>query len=395
MEGGLRREDGAMRKRRDNTDDQSMTQSGHERNQHGDPGRRGLPTFRDKYAPVKIKTEQHANTILRDIRDGDVGFDTESTDRRPTREERSIVAGFGKGTAARRAALLGWQIVELSLFQIFPVAWDHIGLRLLQIARGNDMWVLDMWKIRGEDSFEVKTKHTKNGEAFPAELRRILLSPDIRKIGVGLSNDILVIWDDLRIDMRNLTDAGLMAKLVLAEKYSKTAYGNLSLKSSVEDVLGYELSKELSNSDWSAKDLTDDQIKYAGIDAIAALRLYEVLKPQLERKSKAIEQHIPDAWYRFNSKSGEPIRLKQAPDGGDIPWRVSTYVDTESRDVLRKVFLLEDAEQADRAPAKRTSRKDIQMRLTTHSVQDALDLRGGDAARYLRHSLSHEQEARG
>ncbi|KAJ7461245.1 ribonuclease H-like domain-containing protein [Mycena latifolia] len=345
MEGGLRREDGAMRKRRDNTDDQSMTQSGHERNQHGDPGRRGLPTFRDKYAPVKIKTEQHANTILRDIRDGDVGFDTESTDRRPTREERSIVAGFGKGTAARRAALLGWQIVELSLFQIFPVAWDHIGLRLLQIARGNDMWVLDMWKIRGEDSFEVKTKRTKNGEAFPAELRRILLSPDIRKIGVGLSNDILVIWDDLRIDMRNLTDAGLMAKLVLAEKYSKTAYGNLSLKSSVEDVLGYELSKELSNSDWSAKDLTDDQIKYAGIDAIAALDC--------------------------------------------------TYVDTESRDVLRKVFLLEDAEQADRAPAKRTSRKDVQMRLTTHSVQDALDLRGGDAARYLRHSLSHEQEARG
>ncbi|KAJ7436710.1 ribonuclease H-like domain-containing protein [Mycena latifolia] len=163
------------------------------------------------------------------------------------------------------------------------------------------------------------SKRTKNGEAFPAELRRILLSPDIRKIGVGLSNDILIIWDDLRIDMKNLTDAGLMAKLVLAEKYSKTAYGNLSLKSSVEDVLGYELSKELSTSDWSAKDLTDDQIKYA----IAALRLYEVLKPQLERKSKAIEQHIPDPWYRFNNKSGEPIHLKQAPGGGDIPWHMS------------------------------------------------------------------------
>ncbi|KAJ7499831.1 hypothetical protein FB451DRAFT_1358872 [Mycena latifolia] len=32
---------------------------------------------------------------------------------------------------------------------------------------------------------------------------------------------------------------------------------------------------------------------------------------------------------------------------------------------MEEVFLLEDAGQADRAPAKRTSRKDIQMRLTT------------------------------
>ncbi|KAJ7466035.1 hypothetical protein FB451DRAFT_1178867 [Mycena latifolia] len=61
-----------------------------------------------------------------------------------------------------------------------------------------------------------------------------------------------------------------------------------------------------------------------------------------------------------------------------------TYVDTESRAVLREVFPLEDAEQADRAPTKRTSRKDIQMRLTTHSVQDALDLRGGDIYRTSR-----------
>ncbi|KAJ7454475.1 hypothetical protein FB451DRAFT_1184809 [Mycena latifolia] len=173
-----------------------------------------LPPFPDKYTSVRIETEEHANCVLKDIRDGAIGFDTEFTERRP-REEKVIESRFGKGTAARRAALLGWQIVELSLYHIFPIAWDHIGL--------------------------------------PSELRRILLSPRIRKVGVGLPSDILVIWDDLRLDMKNLTDAGLMAKLAIADRYPKQVYGNLCLKTSIEEVLGYKLPKDLTNSNWSAK----------------------------------------------------------------------------------------------------------------------------------------------
>ncbi|KAJ7474797.1 ribonuclease H-like domain-containing protein [Mycena latifolia] len=159
--------------------------------------------------------------------------------------------------------------------------------------------------------------------AMPSELRRILLSPHIRKVGVGLPSDILVIWDDLRMDMKNLTDAGLMAKLAIADRYPKQAYGNLSLKASVEEILGYELPKDLTTSNWSSKDLRDDQIKYAALDAVAALRLFEVLEAELDRKSALIEQAIPDAWYRFNSRSGEPVRLKLSPEGVELPWKVN------------------------------------------------------------------------
>ncbi|KAJ7926837.1 ribonuclease H-like domain-containing protein [Mycena leptocephala] len=187
------------------------------------------------------------------------------------------------------------------------VAWDNIGLRLIQIARGREVWVLDMWKIK----------------AFPRELIRILGSADIPKVGVGIIRDILVIWDDLRFEMKNLVDAGMMAKLLLAEKYPKLAYGNLSLKTSVEDVLGYSISKELSESDWSLTKLSEEQKEYAALDALASLRLHEVLVDALAVKSKEIKSDIPAAWYTFNTKIGEPTRLKRDTDGMEIVWKPS------------------------------------------------------------------------
>jgi hypothetical protein len=96
-----------------------------------------------------ITTEYQANHALCGITDGEIGFDTEFTERRPTREEHAILKNIPPGTN-KRLALLGWQIVVVTLYQILPVAWDNIGLRLIQIARGNVVWVLDMWKIRGK-----------------------------------------------------------------------------------------------------------------------------------------------------------------------------------------------------------------------------------------------------
>ncbi|KAJ6598400.1 hypothetical protein DFH09DRAFT_1071413 [Mycena vulgaris] len=105
-------------------------------------------------------------------------------------------------------------------------------------------------------------------------------------MGVGLTKDIMVIWDDV--------------------------HGNLALKTCVEEILGFELSKELPTSDWKAKKLTDAQIEYTGLDGITCIRLYEVLMDMLSRKSVEIGQDIPAAWYMFNNKFkfGEPTRIK-------------------------------------------------------------------------------------
>jgi hypothetical protein len=77
-----------------------------------------------------ITSESEANDALQRIRDGEVGFDTEFTDRRLTREEHAILKALSTG-ANKKTALLGWQIVELTMHHIFPVAWDNIGLRLI------------------------------------------------------------------------------------------------------------------------------------------------------------------------------------------------------------------------------------------------------------------------
>ncbi|KAJ6520783.1 ribonuclease H-like domain-containing protein [Mycena vulgaris] len=259
-----------------------------------------------QYVLTRIESEAHANAVLRDVIGGKIGFDTEFTDRRPTPEEKRIEDCIPKG-ALRKAAILGWQIVELHATDVFPVAWNNVGVRLIQIARDNSVWVLDMWKIR----------------AVPTELVRILTATDIEKTGGGLTRDITLIWDDLRIEMRNLVDVGMMTKLLFSEKYPKMAYGNLALKTCVEEVLGYQLSKDLSASNWKAATLEDAQIEYAGLDAIVSVRLYEVLVDALARKSIEIGQDIPTAWYTFNSKLGEPTRTKLGWDGAEIAWRTS------------------------------------------------------------------------
>ncbi|KAJ7132426.1 hypothetical protein C8R44DRAFT_731106 [Mycena epipterygia] len=105
-----------------------------------------------------------------------------------------------------------------------------------------------------------------------------------------------------------------MAKLVLAEKYPKMVYGNLAFKTSVQDILGYDIEKDLGQSDWVTKILSEDQINYAVLDAVASLRLYKVLEGALAR-SKEIDAEIPMAWYSFNSKAGEAIHKKLSAEG--------------------------------------------------------------------------------
>ncbi|KAJ7887208.1 hypothetical protein B0H13DRAFT_1888922 [Mycena leptocephala] len=176
-------------------------------------------------------------------------------------------------------ALLGCQIVEIAKHSKFPVAWDSIGLRSIQLAIEGVVWVLDMRKIG----------------AIPRELRHILMSYLIKKVCVGVLKDISVIWDDLRIVM-NVCDSGMMARLMLADKYLKHGYSNLSLKTSVEDILGFTIDKDLALSDWSANKLSDEQITKRGthittfadaaLDAVASLELSKSLKGPGEQEQR-------------------------------------------------------------------------------------------------------------
>lgn len=108
---------------------------------------------------------------------GEVGLDAEYTKRSPTTEEKLIKDALSGAGGSKRAAILGWQIVETKTGK-FSIAWDNIGLRLVQLAHENTVWVLDMWKIRGERRvYSFSTTHLPSATlAIPKELRRILTS---------------------------------------------------------------------------------------------------------------------------------------------------------------------------------------------------------------------------
>ncbi|KAJ7119961.1 ribonuclease H-like domain-containing protein [Mycena crocata] len=263
-----------------------------------------LPDFPTNFQTIIITTEFQANDALRTVTNGDVGFDTEFTDRRPTKEEAYIIDMLPPGQL-RKTAILGWQIVELKRSDNFQIAWKKIGLRVVQLSQNDVAWVLDMWKI----------------QAFPTELIRILESDDMAKVGAGLIKDISVVWDDLRFEMRNLVDVGFMARLLLAQKTPKIAYSNLALQTCVEELLGFNFPKEMAQSDWAVDELTDAQITYAAQDAVACARLHKLLVPALDKKSHDDNVAIPSAWYTFNTKAGEPTRRKRAVDGTEVIWK--------------------------------------------------------------------------
>ncbi|KAJ7767243.1 ribonuclease H-like domain-containing protein [Mycena metata] len=266
-----------------------------------------LKPFPPMHSVLLLTTENQVNAALRAIESGTVGFDTEFTSRTPTTEEQAIGSYFPHSPAQRKGAITGLQIMQLHAKPTFDIEWDNVGIRLIQIALDNDVWVIDVRTMR----------------SVPKELVRLLQSANIAKVGVGLIKDIAVIWDDLRMEVKNLVDVGMMAKLVLTDTHGKGGYSNLSLKTSVETVLGYEIDKDLSQSDWSTLKLTDEQINYAALDAVASLKLYDVLQGRLAQKSIEDDVQIPKAWYNFNTKAGEPTRVKKAADGSEVTWKTS------------------------------------------------------------------------
>ncbi|KAJ7907075.1 hypothetical protein B0H13DRAFT_1879901 [Mycena leptocephala] len=128
----------------------------------------------------------------------------------------------------------------------------------------------------------------------------------------------------MRMEMRNVADAGMMARLLLAEKHPKQAYSNLSLETSVEEALGFSIEKDLAQSDWSAKQLTRNRLNAnAARDAVASLHLYQILKVRLEDEREEIGTAIPEGWYTFNSRLGDPMRTRLAADGTEVIWKPS------------------------------------------------------------------------
>lgn len=101
-------------------------------------------------------------------------------------------------------------------------------------------------------------------------LRRLLSSPKVLKVGVGIHDDGLGLAKDYGLITNNTLDLRALAQ----------AYGMdvLSLTKIYALLFGKRLSKGQRLSDWEKEELTQPQMQYAGLDAYAGYKIYEALK---------------------------------------------------------------------------------------------------------------------
>ena len=184
-----------------------------------------MPTFSDSSLPLYqgieltdvhlVQSAAEASNALAALMDTDViGFDTES---KPT---------FAKG--------------EVST-----------GPHLIQLATDHKAYLFPITTMRPLD-----------------ELRIILESPQVLKVGFGLRDDVRRLQSKLGIGSANILD------LAIALRQEKHA--DVGAKAAVAHFFGQRLqkSKKISTTNWSNAVLTEKQILYAANDAYVALQVY-------------------------------------------------------------------------------------------------------------------------
>lgn len=108
---------------------------------------------------------------------------------------------------------------------------------------------------------------------LPSDVQMMLVNPAVMKVGFGVNKK----------DSAKLTRTGISvtsSSVVDVQERCAVALGesprHLGLKRAAQELLGCELLKDkrCSCSDWSSKQLSAEQVRYAALDAWVALRLY-------------------------------------------------------------------------------------------------------------------------
>eukprot|EP01122_Echinamoeba_exundans_P005473 TRINITY_DN15627_c0_g1_i1.p1 TRINITY_DN15627_c0_g1~~TRINITY_DN15627_c0_g1_i1.p1 ORF type:complete len:557 (+),score=87.55 TRINITY_DN15627_c0_g1_i1:221-1672(+) len=108
--------------------------------------------------------------------------------------------------------------------------------------------------------------------AMPAELKRLLMDPAVRKFGFGLGKE-----DTARLSSE-FDGAALVNAIDVANEAKTYGFQRSGLKSMTESLLGVQLSKAQRTANWGAFTLAQEQIHYAATDAYLSLLLYYKLK---------------------------------------------------------------------------------------------------------------------
>lgn len=129
-----------------------------------------------------------------------------------------------------------------------------------------------------------------------APVRKLLESRRITKVGVGIGDDAKGLWNDHQLRLRRMVDLRLLSKAAGVEV--------LSLSKLYAVLFGKRISKGQRLSDWEREELTEAQMDYAALDAVAGLRIY-----------RALEGWLNETMYR-DLEAGSKGRSKEPKRAG-------------------------------------------------------------------------------
>lgn len=144
----------------------------------------------------------------------------------------------------------------------------------------------------------------KKGTKYP-NLKKLLTNPKILKIFHFARFDAAKLKVAFGIEVAPIYCTKIAHKLVWPDKKH-------SLKNLCEDLLGITLDKEQQCSDWTRKNLSEEQIRYAANDVMYLHALKAILDKELKKKKR---ESLAAACFQFlNTRAELDILGYEEPD---------------------------------------------------------------------------------
>ncbi len=105
---------------------------------------------------------------------------------------------------------------------------------------------------------------------FPAELRAFLEEKNILKVGVGIADDLN--------GLRKITPFSAQGFVDIAAEAKRQGCKEAGLRPLTGLYLGQRLSKAAKLTNWEKTELSDSQLRYAAVDAVVGLLIYQKLR---------------------------------------------------------------------------------------------------------------------
>jgi ribonuclease D len=169
----------------------------------------------------------------------------------------------------------------------------------------------------------------------------LLANPAVRKIFHGGDYDLRILNRDFGFTITNMVDTMICAQLL--------GYEAFGLAALLERHFGVKLNKAHQRADWAMRPLPPDMLDYAALDTRHLVRLYEVLRAELEARGRwewAVEEfsRLENVRYRESEGDAEPFRRLKG---------IGAF-DRRSLAIVRSLYDWRDrlARAADRPPFK-------------------------------------------